>query len=107
MRLAPRPEMEACPCSDPAHCKAVTKQHEREVFGFGANGNWTQFDWDTITTIAWAADPQLVCTAHAHDARVIAAAPSDMPLSADPAVRKAWVDKTVGMIRDQHLDGIT
>lgn len=97
----------ACPCSDPSLCDALTSQPAREIFGFGASGDWRAFDWNTITTICWADDPQLVCTAHAHGARVIGAIPDGMPLSGDKAVRAAYINRTVSMVRAQHLDGVT
>eukprot|EP00658_Telonema_sp_P-2_P066818 TRINITY_DN55785_c0_g1_i1.p1 TRINITY_DN55785_c0_g1~~TRINITY_DN55785_c0_g1_i1.p1 ORF type:complete len:217 (+),score=45.91 TRINITY_DN55785_c0_g1_i1:70-720(+) len=107
-RLVPRPEMAGCPCQDASLCDPVTIQHSKEVFGFlGNSANWSLLDWDTITTVAWASDPELVCTAHAHGARVIAGVPSGMPLSDDPAVRAVWVAKTVAMVKLQHLDGVT
>ena len=62
----------SCPCDSASLCEPVTAQHEKEVFGFGAglNTTWTNIDWQQVTTIAWSTDPQLVCLAHTHQARL-------------------------------------
>ena len=90
----------ACSCVPATLCKPVAKQHEKEVtrlrhldatnishvcvdilcggcvqvFGFTAGGpsTWTFMDWTQVTTIAWSTEPELVCLAHKHDARLIA-----------------------------------
>jgi len=106
MRLVHLPEGKAtCPCDDAALCETPTVRHEHEFFGFSA-GNWSTFDWDIVTTVAWGQDPELVCRAHLSGARVVAAAPL-LVFSPDPAVRKAWIDKLVPSLRSQFLDGVT
>lgn len=49
-----------------------------KVFGFVTSANqrdWGQFDWDTITTIAWVTSTEMMCHAHSHGVRVIGASP--------------------------------
>jgi hypothetical protein len=79
----------ACPCSDASLCTPVSTVYEKEVFGFTGNGakDWRTFDFTSVTAIAWATDPQLICYAHKHGVRVIAAAPGGMPLSGNATVR--------------------
>ena len=62
----------SCPCDSASLCDPVKKEHEKEVFGFGAgtNSTWSHIDWEQVTTIAWSTDPQLVCLAHKHEARL-------------------------------------
>lgn len=76
----------SCPCDSASLCKPVTAQHEKEVFGFGAglNTTWTNIDWQQVTTIAWSTDPQLVCLAHKHQARLSETQPL-RPLSCTPS----------------------
>lgn len=98
----------SCPCEDVSLCKPVSVQNDVEIFGFsGDTTNYTYFDWDVITTIAWATDPQLICHAHANNARVIAAAPASIPLTSDKKARDVWVKDAVAYVEAHHLDGIT
>lgn len=45
-----------------------SKAPKYEVFGFIAadKPDYANYDWNTLTTVAWNTDPQLVDIAHAH-----------------------------------------
>lgn len=47
--------------------------HALQVFGFSIrqNGQYNGYDWSQLTTVAWNKDPELMCTAHSHGARVV------------------------------------
>lgn len=94
-----------CPCDDASLCETPSVQRKKEFYGFGAS-NFSTFDWDIVTTVAWGNSPDLVCRAHKAGARVIAAAPT-IVFSSDPAVRKAWIDNLVVSLKSQFLDGVT
>ena len=113
----------SCPCSRPELCDPITTPltSRREIFGFGS-GNWQRFDWGVLTTVVPTAmhpadiDPELVCHAHAHGARVVAFAPGGtegaggqasvlMPLSANTTARRLWVQRAVSLVLELHLDG--
>ena len=55
MRLTERPHMSTCACEDPTLCAPVSKQHQREVFGFGASGEWQK----CVPLLAHSASPLL------------------------------------------------
>eukprot|EP00048_Salpingoeca_helianthica_P017748 m.238852 g.238852 ORF g.238852 m.238852 type:complete len:375 (+) comp22080_c0_seq1:91-1215(+) len=95
-----------CPCSDEKLCEPIQVQYEREVFGFGQS-DYQFYDWDVVTTLAWVDKPEVMCEAHAHGARVIAAAPDGMPLTSDKAARTAWINKTIDYVKANFFDGIT
>ena len=46
----------------------MTSEVWSQVFGFTAGDDWADvIDWAQVTTIAWSADPQLVCSQGATD----------------------------------------
>ena len=59
-----------CPCSSSALCSPVSGIPDREIFGFGSGG-WNvtgEFDFDTLTTVAWGeGGGEFVCKAHANN----------------------------------------
>jgi hypothetical protein len=97
-----------CTCETPELCAPVTKIHAKEVFGFGAGDNtsYGNIDWSQVTTIAWSTDIELVCTAHKHGARLVAAAPVGQ-IEATFAVLTTWVATVVAMVKALHIDGVT
>jgi hypothetical protein len=99
----------SCPCEPKTLCEPVTVQHEREVFGFTAGADYQQMDWDQVTTVAWSTDSQLVCEAHKHKARLVAAAPltNITALGTNDEALQAWVGQVVAMVRSLHIDGVT
>jgi len=100
---------DACICENTTWCENIKDTRDVEIFGFYGKTNWTDnFDWSTITTIAWAdSDPSLVCKAHSHGVRVIAGAPGGMPLNGSKEERQNWIDDLVKDIQSRHLDGVT
>ena len=68
--------------------------------------------WAQITTIAWSVDAPLVCEAHKHGTRLVAAAPLNTvaqlrSLGANTTLRASWVSEVVSMVGGLHIDGIT
>ena len=74
-------------------CEPVRTQHAKEVFGFTAGATYEHMDWEQVTTVAWSTDKPLVCLAHKHEARLIAAAPLSniTQLGTSSTARKAWI----------------
>lgn len=95
-----------CPCENESLCNPVQLVRDKEIFGFG-QGNWKNYDWDVVTTVAWANDQDMMCHAHSKNVRMIAAAPQNMPLTNNKTKRKAWIETAVTMVENLHLDGIT
>ncbi len=94
-----------CPCADQSLCDPVQVQYEKEVFGFGQS-DYTTYDWDVVTTIAWVNDPKVMCKAHAEKVRVIGTPPNGMPFSPDPAVRSAWIEIAINQTKANFQDGM-
>ena len=115
----------ACVCANRSHCAPIQTPivgARKEIFGFGS-GSWQQYDWGLVTTVIptktdpRAIDPQLICHAHAHGARVVAFAPGatigaggstphPMPLTANVSRRRLWVAAAVAAVQEMHLDGL-
>ena len=71
-----------CPCGAAALCERVSIRHDVEVFGFGDKA-WQTYDWNSVTTLAWPSDwPNVMCKAHAHNARVIMVRRASHPMQA-------------------------
>lgn len=87
----------------------VQKEHAKEVFGFTAGTTYADMDWEQVTTVAWSTDRPLVCLAHKHEARLIAAAPLSniTQLGTSATARKAWITKVVAMVKALNIDGVT
>lgn len=64
-----------------------------QVFGFSIQRHDTyEYDWSQLTTVAWNTDPQLLCTAHRHGARVVLNANvANTSFLANTTSRKLWV----------------
>lgn len=100
----------------------------QEVYGFRGGGSlnaetkWQHYDWNRLTTVAWAdpAIPELTCRAHAAGARVVMAAPDPLPLNGSGsgssgddddgrdavAARALWVEGAVSKVQGAFMDGI-
>eukprot|EP01064_Diplonema_japonicum_P002610 TRINITY_DN1165_c8_g1_i1.p1 TRINITY_DN1165_c8_g1~~TRINITY_DN1165_c8_g1_i1.p1 ORF type:complete len:408 (+),score=51.13 TRINITY_DN1165_c8_g1_i1:64-1224(+) len=105
-------EPSSCPCSDASLCDPITKQFNKEVFGFtgGSGVDWeTALDWSQVTTMAWSTGSDAMCTAHKHGARVIAGALGfDLKiLGSNSTAREEYVANTVAMVKAKFLDGVT
>lgn len=94
-----------CPCEDTSLCAPIQGRRDKELYGFARNGS-RAYNWDRITSVAWNQEPTIVCDAHRHGVRVIAATPK-LVLSSDPAERKVWIDNLVASIRNGFMDGVT
>ena len=103
-----RPSASACPCADTKLCQPITTGPRKEVYGFKPSGatDWDQFDWSTLTTVAWVQSADLMCTAHSHGARaVLSAGGWSIQNISDPAYRSKWVQSHVQLALDNYLDG--
>jgi len=94
-----------CPCDNASLCKTPTVQHKRELFGF-SGARWQDFDWSQVTTVAWADNAEMICTAHASGARRIAAAP-ELVFSSNRKERRKWIDRLIGTMKRDFYDGVT
>jgi len=52
-------------------------------------------------------DPNLLCTAHKNNVRLIAAAPSGIPLTSNETLRQIYIQQAIQLVKDNYLDGIT
>eukprot|EP01060_Flectonema_neradi_P014557 TRINITY_DN2119_c0_g1_i1.p1 TRINITY_DN2119_c0_g1~~TRINITY_DN2119_c0_g1_i1.p1 ORF type:complete len:386 (+),score=84.16 TRINITY_DN2119_c0_g1_i1:77-1234(+) len=102
-----------CPCEDKSLCNAVTKIHEKEVFGFVSErkntSNWKYLDMKQVTTVAWYHDPDMLCTSHANDIRLVAGAPNVnlTLLGNNETAMNEYVSNVVVMVKGLFLDGVT
>lgn len=97
-----------CPCTDTSLCAPVPGPAvaEREIYGFGG-ADGSGLDWSRVTTVAWAGDDRLTCTAHSHGAKVIMSAPKpEEALTADASIRSAWIAKAVAAVVAGFMDGL-
>ena len=88
-----------CPCSTAELCKPIVgpPAREREVFGFHS-GDMAAYNWSHITTVAWVDSLEQMCDAHAHNVRVIMAAPT-VVLTGNRSARAAWVANTLELVQ--------
>lgn len=98
-----------CPCARTELCKPIgggSPVADREIYGF-KGGDGSKIDFSRVTTIAWASDPQLMCAAHAANARVVMAAPQpEKAFTDNVTVRSQWVSGVVAALAANHMDGI-
>jgi len=97
-----------CPCSSSALCSPVSGIPDREIFGFGSGG-WNvtgEFDFDTLTTVAWGeGGGEFVCKAHANNVRVIGA--TTPPLSGNQTEIDDYIADTIQSVQENFYDGVT
>ncbi|XP_028300210.1 di-N-acetylchitobiase [Gouania willdenowi] len=98
-----------CPCETPQLCQPVSGRRDLEVFVFDVGGKtWKSYNWSQVTTVAAFGkyDPELMCYAHSHGARVVLK--GDVPLShiVDPHNRTAWIMEQMKLAKSQFMDGI-
>ncbi|VFV27601.1 di-n-acetylchitobiase [Lynx pardinus] len=98
-----------CPCQDPALCQPIRHHPDFEVFVFDVGyKTWKFYDWSQITTVVIFGkyDPELMCYAHSHGARVVLK--GDIPLKdiIDPTFRASWIAQKVKLAKAQYMDGM-
>ena len=102
----------SCPCDNEAHCQPIEGPpvRDKEIFGFvtasGTDG--VGLNWTHITSVAWARDDALICSAHQHGVRAILAAP---PFDLErgmviPERRAEWIQNTLQLVQDKFADGV-
>eukprot|EP00039_Didymoeca_costata_P000008 m.43756 g.43756 ORF g.43756 m.43756 type:complete len:377 (-) comp10005_c0_seq1:47-1177(-) len=103
----------ACSCSSEKLCRPQYRPpndyaRDKEIFGFANGRSYTNWDWSVVSTVAWATEPELICEAHKHGARVVMASPAiDLANLTTEAEIKVWVKNTVEKVVDGGFDGIT
>eukprot|EP01062_Namystynia_karyoxenos_P014439 TRINITY_DN15199_c0_g1_i2.p1 TRINITY_DN15199_c0_g1~~TRINITY_DN15199_c0_g1_i2.p1 ORF type:complete len:365 (+),score=83.87 TRINITY_DN15199_c0_g1_i2:85-1179(+) len=100
---------QACACANASLCKPVsTPLPAAEKLAFTTSTNWPHFDWTQVTTVAvfGKVDPQLICTAHSHGARVVVGADMDKAQLGNETARSAWVGSLLAQAQASGLDGV-
>lgn len=88
----------------PAHaCGFVPGKNAADSSAMVATG--PSYDWSQVTSVAFNDNPELMCLAHSHGARVIMSASFDAAILANATARAAWVQAHVQQAIDQHMDG--
>ncbi|XP_077994306.1 di-N-acetylchitobiase-like [Glandiceps talaboti] len=98
-----------CPCSDVSLCKPLTTAPRKEVFIFRTGGStWKHYDWSKITTVASFGeyDPQLMCTAHAHGARLVQAGGFPVSNLTNKDDWDKWINSQLSLVKNRFMDGI-
>ncbi|XP_022351997.1 di-N-acetylchitobiase [Enhydra lutris kenyoni] len=98
-----------CPCQDPALCQPITQHPDFEVFVFDVgNKTWKFYDWSQITTVVIFGkyDPELMCYAHSHGARVVLKGDAPLKDLINPSFRASWIAQKVKLAKTQYMDGI-
>ncbi|CAK4086178.1 unnamed protein product [Aphanomyces euteiches] len=101
--------LEKCPCDKPSLCLPVRRTPSFEVFAFSPSKgtNWRYYDYDTLTTIAWNLDKELLCHAHAHDVKIVIGHNfDDVSQLCNPTARQAWINETYDKIVENYADGV-
>jgi di-N-acetylchitobiase len=99
-----------CQCENHELCRPITAAPRKEMFVFQLNeGDWKYYDWSFVTTMGafgtW--DPQMLCTAHAHNARVVLAATYfDVSQLRNWTYMTAWMNTNYQRVADTNADGI-
>jgi di-N-acetylchitobiase len=68
-----------------------------------------RYDWSQVTTVAWQMDPELLCLAHRHQARVVLNAGDFgdyVHHMASKEARARWIAAVVDKLQATHMDGI-
>lgn len=108
-----------CPCANASLCQPITRVGGEKVYAFHITGDdWRQYDWAQITTVAVfgstgdtagtdVVDPELLCHAHAHGARVTlgTGGPPQAQWHNATAV-DSWVSAAVGNAKATFTDGL-
>ncbi|ETW00871.1 hypothetical protein H310_07391 [Aphanomyces invadans] len=102
--------LSGCPCSDKSLCLPVARTPRFEVFAFSPSinsTNWRYYDFDTLTTIAWNLDKDLLCYAHARQVKIVIQHNFDQAdRLCDPAARADWIEATYTSIVENYADGV-
>eukprot|EP01060_Flectonema_neradi_P012485 TRINITY_DN19295_c0_g1_i1.p1 TRINITY_DN19295_c0_g1~~TRINITY_DN19295_c0_g1_i1.p1 ORF type:complete len:403 (+),score=79.68 TRINITY_DN19295_c0_g1_i1:53-1210(+) len=106
-----KPVLGDCPCSNKSLCEPITVTHEKEVFGFlkagATNESFVNLDWNQVTTVAWDVDPDLICLAHSHGARVVASTPRfSLTMAENQTALTEWVNSVVTLVKGNFIDGV-
>ena len=102
----------ACPCADVSLCAPLDLPPRAEVFGFSTvRANWAHYPLDVLTTVAdfagaLAADPSVICRAHAAKVKVTGNAPYPRDQLHNASFLAAFVAQQVAAVQAFFLDGI-
>ncbi|XP_071957112.1 di-N-acetylchitobiase-like [Antedon mediterranea] len=99
----------SCPCSDSSLCKPISSSPRKEIFIFQLGGSdWKSYDWSIVTTVAMFGkyDPDLMCYAHSHGARVVLKGVVSADQLNNSTYTNLWITQQVKLAQDQFMDGI-
>lgn len=101
----------ACTCSNPDWCNPIAIPAKKEVFVFWTGADdWKQSAWNwniTTTVCAFAPIPQdLMCHAHANNARVVFGADFPKNQLTNASARTAFVNSMLKKVKDNYADGV-
>lgn len=102
---------EACVCAEPWQCRPVNVTHPREIFVYHRAGSetWRSYAWTNLTTVGvfgGTPDPQMVCHAHAHSARVVYLTDFPEGQLSNASARAAFVAASLQRVQNTNTDGI-
>ncbi|CAM1320675.1 CTBS (predicted) [Pycnogonum litorale] len=88
-----------------------TVKYDNEVVGFlvdSTSSTWNKLHWQKLTTLAlfMDPDPELICLAHKHRVRVVAARNFPVASLTNGTARQEWVKDKVAFVKRHKLDGI-
>ena len=102
----------ACPCADASLCAPLNLPPRAEVFGFSTvASNWAHYPLDVLTTVAdfagaLAADPTIICRAHAANVKVAGNAPFPREQLHNASFLAGFVAQQIAAVKTFFLDGI-
>lgn len=98
-----------CPCSNATLCEPIKIGPRKELFAFQINpDDWKYYDWNLVTTLAnfGSYDPQMVCTAHSHNARLVYAGNFDVTQLYNQTAIQEWILYQYQRVVDTFADGV-
>ncbi|TDH72338.1 uncharacterized protein CCR75_003425 [Bremia lactucae] len=105
-----------CPCTSDFGSKSLClpvdfsiEKPRKEVFAFSitTENKWKNYDWDTVTTVAWNEDKKLLCHAHSKGVKVVVKHNfDDTSQLCNASARQEWIKATYEKNVDNYADGV-
>jgi len=100
-----------CPCSNASLCNPIVANPAKEIYGFTTHpSNLTNWDWGLLTSVAlfWNISllPDVVCTAHANNARVIYVIHPTLEDLNTSESRSQAINAAVDHVQTWFMDGV-
>jgi len=98
-----------CPCTNTSLCEPIKLGPRKELFAFQLDPDlWQDYDWSLVTTLAnfgsW--DPQMVCVAHSHNARVVFGAGFSVEQLYNQTAITLWIQAQFEQVITRFADGV-